>query len=122
MVTMCELCRQWAHSEQTTEFTDMINTYCLEEMSLTATLQDIKAGQIELVSQMTDIVSALSTIQEKADHYQKQMEVLETRVKVHEDRQGTTAKVIFSMKKDLDALKKKITELETRILLPEYTV
>ncbi|CAD7670856.1 unnamed protein product [Nyctereutes procyonoides] len=85
-----------------------------EEMSLRAMLQDIKTAQIELVSQLTDIVSVVSKIQEKIDFYQKQIEILETRMNINEDKQGTITKDIFSMKKDINALKKKVTELENQ--------
>ena len=47
-----------------------------EEMNLIALLQDIKTSQIELLGQMTDIISAVSEIQERIDFYQKEMEVL----------------------------------------------
>ncbi|KAF0877221.1 coiled-coil domain-containing protein 54 [Crocuta crocuta] len=85
-----------------------------EEMNLTVMFQDIKTAQNELLSQMTDIGSVVSKIQEKIDFYQKQMEVLETRMNLKEDKQCTVTKDIFSMKKDIDALKKKITELENQ--------
>ncbi|XP_051006403.1 coiled-coil domain-containing protein 54 [Acomys russatus] len=84
------------------------------ETSLTAMLQDIKTGQMELLNQMTDIVSPISSIQEEIHHYQKQMEVLETRINSSEDRQITVTKDILSMKEDLDTLKKKVTELESQ--------
>nr|XP_027798974.1 coiled-coil domain-containing protein 54 [Marmota flaviventris] len=89
-----------------------------EEMNLTVMLQEIKISQIELLGQMTDIVSAVSKIQEKIDHYQKQMEVLETRMTVNEDKQDTATKDILSMKKDIDALKKKVSELENQSSCP----
>lgn len=85
-----------------------------EEMNLTAMLQDIKKGQMELLSQMTDIVSAISSIQEKIDHYQKQMEALETRISISEDRQIAAIKDIVSMREDIDSLKKKVMELESQ--------
>ncbi|EGV96823.1 coiled-coil domain-containing protein 54 [Cricetulus griseus] len=85
-----------------------------EEMNLTAMLQDIKGGQMELLSQMTDIVNAISNIQEKTDHYQKQMEVLETRINIIEDRQIIATKDILSMKEDINTLKKKVIELESQ--------
>ncbi|XP_032262023.1 coiled-coil domain-containing protein 54 [Phoca vitulina] len=85
-----------------------------EEMNLIATIQDIKTVQIELLSQMTDIVSVVSKIQEKIDFYQKQMEVLETRMNVNEDKRCTITKDIFSMKEDIATLKKKVTELENQ--------
>lgn len=85
-----------------------------EEMNLTAMLQDIKRGQMELLSQMTNIVSAISSIQEKIDHYQKQMEALETRISISEDRQIAATKDIVSMKEDIDSLKKKVKELESQ--------
>ncbi|XP_045641593.1 coiled-coil domain-containing protein 54 [Ursus americanus] len=85
-----------------------------EEMNLTATLQDIKTAQIELLSQMTDIVSVVSKIQEKTDFHQKQMGVLETRMNVNEDKQCIITKDIFSMKENTDTLKKKVTELENQ--------
>ncbi|XP_020037912.2 coiled-coil domain-containing protein 54 [Castor canadensis] len=83
-----------------------------EEMNLTVMLQDIKMTQIQLLSQMTDTVNVISKLQEKIDHYQKQMEILETRMNVNEDKQVTNIKEILSMKKDIDTLKKKVTELE----------
>ncbi|KAL1788734.1 hypothetical protein HispidOSU_023147 [Sigmodon hispidus] len=85
-----------------------------EEMNLTAMLQDIKMGQMELLSQMNDIVSAISNIHEKVGHYQKQMEVLETKIHISEDRHITTTKDIISMRKDINTLKKKVTELESQ--------
>lgn len=85
-----------------------------EEMNLTATLQDIKSGQMELLSQMADIVSAISNIQEKIGHCQKQMEVLEVRINTSEDRQITATKDILSMREDIDTLKKKVTGLESQ--------
>ncbi|XP_029795091.1 coiled-coil domain-containing protein 54 [Suricata suricatta] len=85
-----------------------------EEMNLTVMLQDIKTAQIELLSQMTDVVSVVSKIQENIDFYQKQMEILKTRVNVKEDKQCTVSKDIVSVKKDIDALKKKVTELENQ--------
>lgn len=56
-----------------------------EEMNLIVMLQDIKTAQIELLSQMTDILSVVSKMQENTDFYQKQMEILETRMNVNED-------------------------------------
>lgn len=85
-----------------------------EEMNHTVMLQDIKTSQIEILRQMTDVVSTISKIQGKIDFYQKQMEVLETRMNVNEDKQCTITKDIFSMKEDIDALKKKVTELENQ--------
>ncbi|XP_062944444.1 coiled-coil domain-containing protein 54 [Cynocephalus volans] len=85
-----------------------------KEINFTLTLQDIKTAQIELLSQMADIVSAVSKIQEKIDLYQKQTEVLETRMNVNEDKQCTKTKDILSVKEDIDALKKKVTELENQ--------
>ncbi|XP_036059359.1 coiled-coil domain-containing protein 54 [Onychomys torridus] len=85
-----------------------------EEMNLTATLQDIKSGQMELLSQMAGIVNAISNIQEKMDHCQKQMEVLEVRINTSEDRQSAATKDILSMREDIDTLKKKVTGLESR--------
>ncbi|XP_032708539.1 coiled-coil domain-containing protein 54 [Lontra canadensis] len=85
-----------------------------EEMNLKAMLRDIKTTQIELLSQMTDIVGVVSKIQGKIDFYQKQLEVLETRMNVNENKQSTITKDIFSMKKDIDTLKKKVTELENQ--------
>ncbi|XP_002758892.1 coiled-coil domain-containing protein 54 [Callithrix jacchus] len=83
-----------------------------EEMNLRAVLQDIKTAQVELFSQMTDIIRAIPKVQEKTDLCQKQVEVLETRMNVNEDEQFTTIKAILSMKKDIEALRKKMTELE----------
>ncbi|XP_052013983.1 coiled-coil domain-containing protein 54 [Apodemus sylvaticus] len=85
-----------------------------EEMNLPAMLQDIKTGQMELLGQMTDIVSAISNIQEKINHYQSQMEALETRININEDKQTATTKDILSMKEDITTLKKKVTELESQ--------
>ncbi|XP_045357851.1 coiled-coil domain-containing protein 54 [Leopardus geoffroyi] len=85
-----------------------------EEMNLIVMLQDIKTAQIELLSQMTDILSVVSKMQENTDFYQKQMEILETRMNVNEDKQCTVTKDIFSTKKHIDALKKKVTELESQ--------
>ncbi|XP_028611408.1 coiled-coil domain-containing protein 54 [Grammomys surdaster] len=85
-----------------------------EDMNLSGMLQDIKMGQMELLSQMTDIVGAISNIQEKISHYQNQMEALETRINICEDRQIATTKDILSMKEDINTLKKKVTELESQ--------
>ncbi|XP_003939440.3 coiled-coil domain-containing protein 54 [Saimiri boliviensis] len=85
-----------------------------EEMNLTAVLQDVKTAQMELFTQMTDIVHAIPKVQEKTDLCQKQMEVLETRMNVNEHKQFTTTKDILSMRKDIEALKKKMTELENQ--------
>ncbi|KAK1343857.1 hypothetical protein QTO34_014411 [Cnephaeus nilssonii] len=85
-----------------------------EEMSVIGMLQDIKTAQIDLLRKMTDIVRAVSKFQGKTDFYQKQMEVLETRINVNEDKQCTTTKDIYSMKENIDALKKKVTELENK--------
>ncbi|XP_003893935.1 coiled-coil domain-containing protein 54 [Papio anubis] len=82
------------------------------KMNLTVVLQDVKTAQVELFSQITDIVHAIPKVHEKTDLYQKQMEVLETRMNVNEDKQCTTTKDILSMKEDIKALKKKVTELE----------
>ncbi|XP_069328676.1 coiled-coil domain-containing protein 54 [Eulemur rufifrons] len=83
-----------------------------EEMNLTIMLQDVRTTQIKLLSRMTDVVGAISKIQGKIDRYQKQMEVLETRMDVKEDKQSTATKDILSMKEDIEALTKKVTELE----------
>uniref|UniRef100_A0A8C4FFS8 Coiled-coil domain containing 54 n=1 Tax=Catagonus wagneri TaxID=51154 RepID=A0A8C4FFS8_9CETA len=85
-----------------------------EEMNLIVMLQDIKTSQTELLGQMTDIISAASKIQERIDFYQKQMEVLENRMNVNEDKHCTITKDIFSMKEDIDALKKKMKEVENQ--------
>lgn len=85
-----------------------------EEMSVIGMLQDIKIAQIDLLRKMTDIVRAVSKFQRKTDFYQKQMEVLETRINVNEDKQCTTTKDIFSMKENIDTLKKKVIELENQ--------
>ncbi|KAM5275270.1 coiled-coil domain-containing protein 54 [Hipposideros larvatus] len=85
-----------------------------EEMNLTVILQDIKTAQIELLRQMTDIVSVISKTQGKTDFYQEQLKVLETRKNVNEGRQCIITKDIFSMKEEIDALKKKVTELENQ--------
>ncbi|XP_049713965.1 coiled-coil domain-containing protein 54 [Elephas maximus indicus] len=82
-----------------------------EEMNVRAMLQDIKTSQIELLSQMTDTVTSLTKIQKKNDLYQKQMEALETRVNVNKDKQCTIINNIFSMKEDMDDLKKKMMTL-----------
>ncbi|XP_012632634.1 coiled-coil domain-containing protein 54 [Microcebus murinus] len=85
-----------------------------EEMNLTIMLQDVRAAQIKLLSRMTDVAGATSKIQEKIDRYQKQMEVVETRINVKEDKQSTATKDILSIKEDIEALTKKVTELENR--------
>ncbi|KAB0403764.1 hypothetical protein E2I00_001957 [Balaenoptera physalus] len=77
-------------------------------------LRDIKTAQIEILRQVTDIVGPVPKIQERTDFYQKQMEVLETRMNVSEDKQCAITKDIFSLKEDIDALKKKVTELENQ--------
>ncbi|KAJ8793339.1 hypothetical protein J1605_000334 [Eschrichtius robustus] len=77
-------------------------------------LRDIKTAQIEILRQVTDIVGPVPKIQHRTDFYQKQMEVLETRMNVSEDKQCTITKDIFSLKEDIDALKKKVTELENQ--------
>nr|XP_004664038.2 coiled-coil domain-containing protein 54 [Jaculus jaculus] len=85
---------------------------CLsEERNFTVMLQDIKTAQVELLGQMTDIVSAVSSIQKKIDHYQKQMNVLETRMNINENKHITITKDILSMREDIGAIKKKVTEL-----------
>ncbi|XP_003825101.1 coiled-coil domain-containing protein 54 [Pan paniscus] len=84
------------------------------KMNLPVVLQDVKTAQVELFSQMTDIVHMIPKVQEKTDLYQKQMEVLETRMNVNEDKQCTATKDILSMKEDIKALKKKVTELENQ--------
>ena len=83
----------------------------VEEMNLLVMLQDIKNAPLELLSQMTGMICALSKIQERTDFYQKQMEVLETKMNANENKQCTTAEDILSVKEDIDALKKKATEL-----------
>ncbi|XP_004378212.1 coiled-coil domain-containing protein 54 [Trichechus manatus latirostris] len=83
-----------------------------EERNLRVMLQDIKTSQIELLSQMTDTVTSVTKIQKKNDLYQKQMEALETRVSVNKDKQCTITNNIFSIKEDIDDLKKKMMELE----------
>ncbi|XP_031219916.1 coiled-coil domain-containing protein 54 [Mastomys coucha] len=85
-----------------------------EEMNLPVMLQDIKMGQMELLNQMTNIVSTISNIQVKINHYQNQMEALETRIDISEDRQTATTKDILSMKEDINTLKKKVTEMESQ--------
>ncbi|XP_076974610.1 coiled-coil domain-containing protein 54 [Tamandua tetradactyla] len=83
-----------------------------EEMNLRVMLQDIKNAQINLLSQIADIVTAVSKIQEQTKLYQKQMESLETKVNVNEDKRCTLTNEIFSLKEDISALKKQVTELE----------
>ncbi|KAM5335693.1 coiled-coil domain-containing protein 54 [Glossophaga mutica] len=83
-----------------------------EEVNVIAMLQDNKTTQIDLLGKMIDIVSAVSKIQRKTDFFQRQMEVLEARMNVNDNKQCTTIKDVFSMKEDIDALKKKITELK----------
>lgn len=84
------------------------------EMNLTITLQDIKTTQTEFLRQMTDIVSAVSKIQGKINFYQEQLKVLETRINVNEEKQCIITKDTVSMKEGIDALKKKVTELENK--------
>lgn len=85
-----------------------------EEMNVKVMLRDIKTAQIEILRQVTDIVGPVPKIQERTDFYLKQMEVLETRMNVSEDKQCTITKDIFSLKENIDALKKKVTELENQ--------
>ncbi|XP_005386402.1 PREDICTED: coiled-coil domain-containing protein 54 [Chinchilla lanigera] len=85
-----------------------------EEMNLKVLLQDIKTTQIELLSKMTDIVSAVSKVQEKIDHYEKQVEALETRLNANEDKQFTTTKDVLLVKEDTSTLKNKVAELENQ--------
>ncbi|XP_004644020.1 coiled-coil domain-containing protein 54 [Octodon degus] len=85
-----------------------------EEMNLIVILQDIKFTQIELLSRMTDIVSAVSEVQEKINHYENQMEALEARMNVNEDKQFTITKDILPVKEDMNTLKNKVTELENQ--------
>nr|KAF6477248.1 coiled-coil domain containing 54 [Molossus molossus] len=85
-----------------------------EETNVIGMLQDIKTAQTDLLRKMTEIVSAVSKIQRKSNLYQKQMEVLAARMDVNEDKQCTMTTDIFSMKEDIDALKKKIKELENQ--------
>lgn len=89
-----------------------------KEMSLKIMLQDIKTVQIELLRQMTDIVSAESKTQGKTDFFQEQLEVLETIMNVNKDRKCIITKDIFSIKEDIDALKKKVMELENQNSCP----
>uniref|UniRef100_F7C1D0 Coiled-coil domain containing 54 n=1 Tax=Monodelphis domestica TaxID=13616 RepID=F7C1D0_MONDO len=85
-----------------------------EEMNITVMFQDIKTSQDVLLSQLTNIVTAVSTIQEKIDTYQKQMEVIETRVGANEDRQSKMANDLLLLKEDVTALKKIATDLEAQ--------
>ncbi|XP_051847157.1 coiled-coil domain-containing protein 54 [Antechinus flavipes] len=87
-----------------------------EEMNLplAVMLRDIKTSQDVLLSQLTDLVTAMSTIQEKIDTYQKQMEVIETRVSMNEFRQSKMAHDILLIKKDVIVLKKIATDLEAQ--------
>ncbi|XP_057553980.1 coiled-coil domain-containing protein 54 [Hippopotamus amphibius kiboko] len=112
-------CKKWhpnstRYPTMTSYDCDQDDTNADEEMNLIVMLQDIKTAQIELLSQKTDIVGTVSKVQERTDFYQKQMEVLETRMNVNEDRQCAITKDIFSMKEDIDTLKKKVTELENQ--------
>ncbi|XP_006872347.1 PREDICTED: coiled-coil domain-containing protein 54-like [Chrysochloris asiatica] len=85
-----------------------------EEMNLKVMLQDIKTSQLELLRQMTDIVTSVTKIEEKNGLYQKQMEALEIKVSVNKNKQCTITNNIFSIKEDIDTLKKKIMELENQ--------
>ncbi|XP_004706442.1 coiled-coil domain-containing protein 54 [Echinops telfairi] len=85
-----------------------------EDVNLSVMLQDIKTAQIELLQQVTDIVSAATIIQEKGDFYQKRVEALETRVNVDKNKQCTIINSMFSIKEDIDSLKKKVMELENQ--------
>ncbi|KAG8509494.1 Coiled-coil domain-containing protein 54 [Galemys pyrenaicus] len=85
-----------------------------EEMNVTVMFQDIKTTQIELLNQMTNIISEVSKIQKNVDFYQKQTEGMETRMNADENKQRTVTKGIFSMKEDINALKKKVIELENQ--------
>ncbi|XP_075399589.1 coiled-coil domain-containing protein 54 [Tenrec ecaudatus] len=85
-----------------------------EDVNLSVMLQDIKTTQIDLLQQMTDVVSAATIIQEKGDLYQKRVEALETRVNVDKNRQCTIMNSMRSVKEDIDTLKRKVTELENQ--------
>ncbi|KFO30793.1 coiled-coil domain-containing protein 54 [Fukomys damarensis] len=113
------------HPDSTTRYPTMTSYDCDkdgisadEDMNLTVMLQDIQTTQIELLSKMTDIVSAVSKIQDKISHYQKQMDIMETRMNANEDNELTATKDIFPMKEDLNTLKKKVIELENQNSCP----
>ncbi|XP_036919225.1 coiled-coil domain-containing protein 54 [Sturnira hondurensis] len=102
------------NSTMTSYGCDQDDTSTHEEVNVIAMLQDNKTAQIDLLGKMIDIVSAVSKIQKKTDFYQRQMEVLEARMNVNDNKQCTTTKDVFSMKEDIGALKKKITELKNQ--------
>lgn len=83
-----------------------------EDLSLTVMCQDVKTAQIELHNQMTDVVKAISKIQRMTDDSKKQIEQLESGLRVNEDKQCATTDVILAMKENIDTLTKKVTDLE----------
>ncbi|XP_043847191.1 coiled-coil domain-containing protein 54 [Dromiciops gliroides] len=92
-----------------------LDAFCRDgDMNLIVMFQDIKTSQDVLLSQLTDIVTAVSIIQEKIDTYQKQMEVIEMRVSVNEDRRSQMANDLLLIKSDVTVLKKIATELEAQ--------
>ncbi|XP_074157197.1 coiled-coil domain-containing protein 54 [Sminthopsis crassicaudata] len=95
-------------------FTDAFSRDEEMNLPLAVMFQDIKTSQDILLSQLTDIVTAMSTIQEKIDTYQKQMEMIETRVSMNEDRQSKMAHDLLSIKEDVIVLKKIATGLEAQ--------
>ncbi|XP_037380492.1 coiled-coil domain-containing protein 54 [Talpa occidentalis] len=102
------------HPSKTSYDCDQEDISTDEEMNLTVMFQDIKTAQIELLSKMTNIVNEVSKIQKNVDFYQKQTEGMETRMNANENKQHTITKSFFSMKENIDALKKKVIELENQ--------
>ncbi|XP_036599243.1 coiled-coil domain-containing protein 54 [Trichosurus vulpecula] len=94
-----------------------INSFNRDEeknLPLTLMFHDIKTSQDVLLRQLSNVVTAVSTIQEKIDTYQKQMEVIETRVSINEDRQFKMANDLLLIKEDVTVLKKIATDLKAQ--------
>ncbi|XP_048191385.1 coiled-coil domain-containing protein 54-like [Perognathus longimembris pacificus] len=83
-----------------------------EEKKFTEILQDIHTSQDDLLNQTTDMVIMIARIQEKMDLYDTQIDILQTRMNANEDKQAIITKDILSLKANIDASKKKMTELE----------
>ncbi|XP_012890987.1 PREDICTED: coiled-coil domain-containing protein 54-like [Dipodomys ordii] len=84
-----------------------------EETHFTEVLQDIKTSQNDLLNQTTDMVIMIARIQEKIDHYDTQIEILQARMNANEDKQAAITNDILSLKENIDVSKKKMTELES---------
>ncbi|KAM4818340.1 coiled-coil domain-containing protein 54 [Thomomys bottae] len=83
-----------------------------EETNFTEILQDIQTSQDDLLNQTTDMVIMIARIQEKMDHYDMQIEILQSRMSANEDKQATITKDILSLKESIEVSKNKMIELE----------